>query len=136
MPIPQAWGFGDNARLADELGNLVLSGLKTATASLPWEYEVENEAIPCPGDLSIILDGAGYPICLIETTSVVVLPFDQVDASHAYDEGEDDRSLDSWREGHWRYFTRVCAAIGFTPAENMPVVCERFRLVFPAPAGV
>ncbi|HAX69534.1 MAG TPA: ASCH domain-containing protein, partial [Anaerolineae bacterium] len=34
--------FGDNPALADELGNLVLSGRKSATCSSVWEYEAKG----------------------------------------------------------------------------------------------
>ncbi len=99
LAAPEAWSFGDNPALADELCQLVLSGIKTATCSLLWEYEADGEALPQEGQLSIILDGQGKPSAVIETTQVIIQPFNQVDASFAYEEGEDDRSLESWRTG-------------------------------------
>ena len=128
--FPQVWGFGDSPEMADELGGLVVQGIKTATCSLYWEYEVGLEVLPEVGGLSIILDGRGGPLCLIETTSLETQPFNTVDAQFAYDEGEGDRSLDYWRKVHWRFFTRACAAINKQPAEDMPVVCERFKVLF------
>ncbi|MBM3138183.1 MAG: ASCH domain-containing protein [Chloroflexi bacterium] len=128
--IPEAWGFGDSPEMADELGALVVAGTKTATASLLWEYEAEGSEIPKPGDLSIILDGRGLPICLIETVEVEINLFNQVEDRFAYDEGEGDRTLNYWRDGHWRFFTRSCQAIGRELAQDMPVVCERFKLVY------
>ena len=127
---PEAWSFGDNPALADELCQLVLAGIKTATCSLLWEYEAEEEAIPQQGLLSIILDGQGEPRAVIETTQVIIQPFNQVDATFAYEEGEDDRSLESWRREHWRYFSRTSQTKGWQLDENMPLVCERFRLVY------
>ncbi|MBZ0297874.1 MAG: ASCH domain-containing protein [Anaerolineae bacterium] len=125
-----AWQFGDNPELANELSQLVLAGIKTGTASLMWEYDTGDEPLPQPGDLSIILDGANQPLCIIETTSIDIRPFNEVTAEHAYSEGEGDRSLQDWRDGHWRYFGRVCEHIGRTATETMPVVCERFRVIF------
>ena len=55
---------------------------------------------------------------------------DEVDEVFAYDEGEGDRSLVYWRTVHWEAFSRTCAAIGRKPAETMPLICERFRVVF------
>ena len=130
--MPEAWGFGDGPRMADELGALVLEGLKTATCGILWEYEAEGEALPQPGEFSIILNGAGQPMCLIETSEVRVVPFDQVDAQFAYEEGEDDRTLESWRREHWKFFTRYLTQIDRKPAMDMPLVCERFRLVIKA----
>jgi uncharacterized protein YhfF len=126
--LPEAWAFGDNAELADELGELVVAGIKTATASLPWEYEAEGSQIPKPSDLSIILDGNGTPICLIETVEVEVRPFNKVSEQFAFDEG--DRTLEFWRDAHWCFFTRACQEIGREPMQDMPVVCERFKLIF------
>lgn len=108
----------------------MLSGDKTATSSSHWEYD-EETPVPVVGELSIILDGDGHPRALIRTTSVEIVPFDQVDADFAAAEGEDDRSLESWRAGHRDYFTRVL--VGHEFHEDMPVVCERFELRFPRP---
>ena len=46
------------------------------------------------------------------------------------DEGEGDRSLANWRAGHWNFFTGECEALGQQPREAMPVVCERFRVIY------
>ncbi len=132
LPTPEAWGFGNTPRMADELGALVVQGVKTATSSLVWEYESDGEPIPKAGELSIILNGEGMPICLIETVEVEIKPFHAVGARHAFEEGEGDRSLAYWRDVHWRYFTPICAAAGRTPDESMPLVCERFRVVYKA----
>lgn len=130
---PEAWYFCDNAHDADELAALVVAGIKTATASLHWAYYAENERVPQPGDLSIITNWAGEPQCIIEITDVQIVPFNAVDAQQAYEEGEGDRSLEFWRRVHWDFFSRECAAIGRTPTETMPVVCERFRVVYRPP---
>ncbi len=127
----QAWSFGDRPEMADALGALVMDGIKTATGSLLWAYEAEGEPVPEPGDYSIVLDGRGEPLGIIQNTSVVILPFDLVDEEHAYLEGEGDRSLAYWREGHWRFFGRECDALGREPDQKMPVVCERFTLIYP-----
>lgn len=127
---PEAWGFGDSPAMADELGALVLAGIKTATCSLLWEYEVTGERVPQVGDLSIILDGKGQPLCIIQTSEITVKPYSQVDAAFAFEEGEDDRSLRSWRKAHWDFFSRSCRQIGRTVHEEMPLICERFRVVW------
>lgn len=127
---PEAWAFGDSPSMADELGGLVLSGTKTATCGMLWEYEHEGEALPRVGDLGIVLDGRGMPMCIIETTDVRVVPYAEVEAEHARAEGEGDRSLAAWREAHWRFLSRHCPKLGREPSESMPLVCERFRVVF------
>ena len=64
--------------------------------------------------LGIVLDGAGHPRALVVTTEARVVPFDQVDADHARDEGEGDGSLEHWREVHERFFTEHADG-GFQP---------------------
>ncbi len=125
-----AWAFGNTSEMADDLGGLVKRGVKIATASLAWAYQADGEPYPEVGELSIILDGRGDPMCIIETTDVEVLAFNAVGEKHAYEEGEGDRSLDYWREVHWAFFAEECKTIGREPTEDMPVFCERFRLIY------
>lgn len=127
----QAWSFGDSDEMANELGQLVLEGAKTGTASLAWEYNADNEPIPRAGEHSIVLDGDGDPLCVIKTVRVYIECFRDVDEEQAFAEGEGDRSLDFWREAHWKYFSRRCEIIGREPTETMPVICERFQVVWP-----
>ncbi|AYG04892.1 ASCH domain-containing protein [Gryllotalpicola protaetiae] len=128
---PDSWAFGaeGDRSQADELLTLVLRGGKTATASSLWDYEAAREPLPVVGTRSIVLDGAGAPRAVLETTQVSVVSFDCVDAAHAAAEGEGDRTLDSWRRFHesfWRLHSEN--ERGFAP--DMPVVCERFRVVY------
>ena len=126
-----AWHFCDNQADADELVELVLAGRKTATAGALWSYELEGEPVPRPGDFSVVTDWSGAARCVIRTTVVEVVPFDRVGAEFAAAEGEGDRSLGSWREAHWAAFSREFAGTERAVAPDMPVVCERFEVVFP-----
>jgi uncharacterized protein YhfF len=125
-----AEGWGDSPRLANELGALIADGTKTATCSALWEYEAEEGPLPETGVKTIVLDGNDDPLRIVETTEVEVRPYDQVDAQFAYEEGGGDRSLKYWREAHWRFFSRTLPRIGKEPAMNMPLVCERFRVIY------
>ena len=125
---PPAWAFGATPAQSDQLAALVLDGSKTATASSQADYVKEGEDLPEPGTLGIVLDGAGHPRALVVTTEMRVVPFDQVDAGHARDEGEGDGSLENWREVHQSFFAENSEG-GFRP--DMPVVLERFRVLYP-----
>ncbi|MBA2512498.1 MAG: ASCH domain-containing protein [Rubrobacteraceae bacterium] len=126
----EAWSFGDGPEMADELGELVLAGRKTATCSALWEMEAEGEPLARPGEKSIILGGKGEPLCVVETTEVEVRRFDEVDEVFAREEGEGDRSLAYWREAHRRFFVRALPEIRHRFSEDMPLVCERFRVIY------
>lgn len=127
----EAEGWGDSPEMADELGALIAAGTKIATCSALWEYEAEGEALPEVGTKTIVLDGRGEPLCIIETTEVEIRAYDEVDERFVYDEGEGNRSLEYWREAHWSFFSRTLPNIGKEPAPDMPLVCERFRVVYP-----
>ena len=115
----RSFAFGDSPALADELLDLVLKGVKTATCST--EDEPNTSA---PGERWIVLDGRGMPRCVIETTEVSYRRYNGVDAAFARDEGEGDRSLAYWRKAHRQYFGRQGKF-----SEDMMLMCERFRLV-------
>ena len=129
---PPAWSFGADPAQADELAGLVLAGMKTATAGALWDYEAAGEELPRPLTLSIVLDGSGRPVALLRITTVETRPFDEVDDEHAWLEGEGDGSLEHWRVVHERFFTDIALhERGFEP--TMPVVCERFEVLYSEP---
>lgn len=125
-----AEAFGSDAETADELGRLVRDGQKRATTSLLSSYEEDYEPLPAVGDLSIVLDGRGTPLCVIRTISVEVRPFGLVDEAFAWVEGEGDRSLAYWRDAHVRFF----ASLGKPVDDDTMVVLDRFELLW-APSG-
>ncbi len=126
-----AWQFGYGVDQGNRLLACVIDGPKRATAGALWAYEAEGEEVPRPGDYSVLLDGHGVARCVIRTAQVEIVPFDQVDAQFAFDEGEGDRTLEYWRDVHWTYFVRELEGLGLKAAEDMPVVCERFEVVYP-----
>jgi uncharacterized protein YhfF len=124
-PVPERYrhfrtfAFGDSPALADELLELVIKGVKTATCSTEDEPNTST-----PGERWVVLDGRGEPRCVIESTEITYRRFNEVDATFAYDEGEGDRSLAHWRSAHRRYFGRLGRF-----SEDMTLMCERFRLI-------
>ncbi len=128
----EAFYFDDNAPGADELAQIVLSGQKRATAALLWAHEVESKPLPTPGNLSIVTNFAGEPLCVIERQRVDIVPFNEVSEEFAATEGEGDGSLAFWRRAHEAFFGKECKRIGRQAAPEMPVVCERFKVVYSA----
>lgn len=131
----EASHFDDNEPNMNELARLVVSGRKRATAGLLWSHEHDNGLLPQPEDLSIVTDFSGNAICVIETSRVDIVPFSQVTEEFAATEGEDDGSLEYWRDAHEAFFGRECRRIGRTPERHMLIVCERFDVVFSLPVG-
>ncbi|WZH36466.1 MAG: ASCH domain-containing protein [Microbacterium enclense] len=123
--------FGDSERLADELLTCVLEGEKRATSGLVAEYIAEHQPLPRIGSHWIACDGRGAPRAILRTIEMRLGGFASADARFAYDEGEDDRSLDSWRTEHRRYWTRISTALGREWSEGDEIVFERFHVVWP-----
>jgi uncharacterized protein YhfF len=123
--------FGDSVELADSLLREVTHGAKRATAELLSAWADDGEAPPRIGGHWIACDGSGRPAVVLRSTELRIAPFDQVDAQFAFDEGEDDRTLESWRREHSKFWTRTCAARGKVWSESDEIVLERFRVVWP-----
>jgi len=117
--------FGDSPEMAQELLSLIQSGRKRATC-----WACLHEEAPEPGGISVITDWAGNAGCVLQTVKAEVLPFSAVTWEMARLEGEDE-CFASWRAGHTRFFTEEAQREGYVFSENMPVIFERFRVVWP-----
>lgn len=127
--------FGDNVELADELIDLVMAGTKRATAGSVAEFEADGTPLPTVGDLWIACDGSGRPRVVIETTEVRVGPLSSVDDAFAWDEGEGDRTRADWLRSHTDFFSRTHRAAGLPFHADIPVIFERFAVVYQEDRG-
>ncbi|WP_416907248.1 MAG: ASCH domain-containing protein [Polymorphobacter sp.] len=113
------FAFGDTAQMADELLALVRAGTKTATC---WAAVHGQRA--AVGMQAVITDSRGRPGAQIEITALECVPFLEVGAAHAHDEGAGDQSLAFWRAYHEAWFRRAGVF-----RRDMGVWCARFRVV-------
>ena len=123
----EAWSFEETP---DELAELVLQGIKTATCSVYDLYRINNEKLPQEGDYSIIMNSNKEAVCIIKTLKVYVTEFNQVSEEHAFKEGEGDRSLEYWRKVHSNFVTNELASVNKLFDEHSKVVCEEFEVVY------
>ena len=130
----EAWGFGGDGDVPDQLAQLVLSGKKFGTASLYDAYEAEDalDELPQVGEYSIILDSNDEALCVIRDYDVYIRPFKEVPPFQAYAEGEGDRSLEYWRQAHRDFFEEEAEECGIKFTEDSRVVCEKFSLEYVA----
>lgn len=127
--VARVGAFGDSAELSEELLSLIRQGRKRGGASLVWAHEADAEPIPTVGEIEIVVNHLNAPSVVTRTTSVEVVPFNQVSAQFAAREGEGDGSLEYWRKAHWAFFSRECERIGRIPSDTMPVVCSSFEVL-------
>jgi uncharacterized protein YhfF len=123
----EAWAFG---MAPDHLAQLVVCGIKHATASLHGLYLSQGEPVPQKNQYSIILDSSGDAVCIIMNTKVTILPYQDVTEEMAQIEGEGDQSLSYWRSVHFDFFTHEASSIGLVFNEQMLVVFEEFEVVY------
>lgn len=119
--------IGSNPQQADEGASLILSGTKTLTSSPFWDYPDNN--IPFVGALSVLLDGARKPRGVVETTRVLVMPFNAVTDEMAHDYGEGDRTVEWWKRAMRAFYERSAMRHGADFTENAPLIWEWFAVV-------
>jgi uncharacterized protein YhfF len=123
------WAFGNEPEMTSRLAHLVAQGAKRAT--MAWVDAAEKDGSPLPreGGVSVVTDGFGHPRLVLRTTSVKIVPFDEVDADSAAAEGEGDLTYEDWRQGHIEYFTGEAQSYGLTFHEKSRIAVERFELL-------
>jgi uncharacterized protein YhfF len=121
----RALELGTPGEMRVRLDDLVLAGLKTATAGTLAEYEREGEALEHVGEQLALLDDSGNSLATVEVTAVEVLRFADVDWAFAQAEGEGFASLEHWRQAHAGFFS----ATGVAVDDDSSIVCLSFRLV-------
>jgi uncharacterized protein YhfF len=123
--------FGNGPEMATDLAELVVAGVKRATAGLVRQFGPGGEAAPVAGGYVVLVDGAGRPRAIWRTTEIRIGPLDSVDEQFARDEGEGERTREWWLAAHRRFFTRLAEAQGFQMHDGIETVFERFEVVWP-----
>lgn len=130
---PDTAAFGFTWDDAKEIAPLVRNGTKTASGTLVWSNEADGKPAPKPGDHWIVIAGPDEPVCVIETTEVRVIPYDEVPEEYAREGGEGDRTLSDWRRTYWELIVSECKRIGREPDPKAPLAMERFRVIYSEP---
>lgn len=128
---PPNYYFCDNKEDADECAELAGKGIKQATSTSLWWFQINNAELPAEGDLAIITSWDGQPKAIIKTTMVQIVKFRDITAEYAYIEGEGDKSLAYWNEVHWVYYTNEMKPYSESPTPEMKIVCEYFETMWP-----
>ena len=131
LPVAE---FAFPGPLRDQLVAAILAGAKTTTTGLVADYEHENDPLPVPGERQVVIDSAGSPVGIIETTAVRVMRLAEVDLDHALGEGEGYTSVAQWRSGHEQFWhsaemRQALGDPGFSVGDDTLVVAQEFRLI-------
>lgn len=128
--IVDSFHFCADEDSANTCSSLVRDGIKTATCSMKYWYEHDQETMPMVGQLFVITDWHGCPTSIIKITSVETCQFNQVSAEFAYAEGEGDRSYGYWEKVHQKFFSRECKEIDKEFSDTIELVLERFEVIY------
>jgi len=125
--------FGRSAEMANILVPLIASREKTGTFALAAEYERDPSARPYTGDYFVVAWFDGRPALVYRVTEVATVPFSGIGPGHVAVEGPNARQVDIWRKIHWPYWSGMLREWGQEPSEDMPVIFQRFELLYPKP---
>jgi hypothetical protein len=106
--------------MADDLGQLVRS-VKTAMLRLLGK-RIDGDPLTQVGEIGIVVDGAGKPLCIIETTQIEIHPF------NGWRDTTKVREIAPCLLAHAHWQFSAARSHGREPNTTMPVVCQRFRL--------
>jgi len=124
--------IGNTPQLSNSLLGLITAGEKTGLFSNPDELQPR----PAAGDIFIFTDCAGQPRCAVRLTESRVLRFADVGPAETACESPAARDPAAWRDIHGRHWRGICEAGGGTFSEEMPLLFQRFRLLYAEPAPV
>ncbi|TLP48495.1 ASCH domain-containing protein [Cohaesibacter sp. CAU 1516] len=117
---------------ANLCADLVLRDEKRASCGLAYWVDSGQERMPQVGDLLIVQNWNRNPVALVELIAVDRLPFRAIDADFAAAEGEGDKSYTWWRAVHWDFFAKEFEEIGGAMRDDVEIITERFRRLWPA----
>ena len=120
----RAYRFGDTP---NELAQLVVDGVKTATCNALRLYELNNRPIPQVGNYNIILNKAFEPVCVIQITAVEIKKYDEIDEAFAIAEG--DGSYKNWDDIHVRFFKEQLGLFNESFHRQIELVCQIFKVI-------
>jgi len=127
----EAFQIGDTPDYADYGARLILAGAKTTTSGLRWEYEQSGMARPFVGALSIVENGQNEPVCVVETVWLAEIPLSAIsELDFIVGYGEWGETVESWQQRAWAYYAPHCLELGLTPQHDMPMLCERFQVIY------
>ena len=122
--------FGDGSEaMGNDLGELVVRGVKRATCSAKCLHDIDGEGLPAVGQYGIILNGKSEPLCIIQFTKVSITPMNEVTEAFAALEGEGDLSYEYWYNEHERFFRKELSSYNLDFSFDMDLVCQEFKVV-------
>ena len=124
--------LGRTPELCARLNGYILARQKTGVFSQPEDFP--DGRLPRAGELAVLVDFSDEPQCLIRYDECALLPLSAVGPEHVAVETAALRDVAAWRRFHRSYWEPVLAARGEAFSTDMPIVFQRFTVLYPPPA--
>lgn len=119
--------FGESLEAANAAAEAAACGKKSLMTYPENGYRTAMKGMPEEGDLNIVVNWAGEPVCVIETVKVSRIRFCDADASVCVAEMPDS---ESWKEAKEAECKRELEELGDAFDENIMLVAEEFRSIY------
>lgn len=124
--------MGNAPAIGETLLGLVACGEKTGIFSRLLDLERAG-VVPQVGDLVIFTDHNNRPRCLVRMEECRLMKFSEVGPAQTACESPAARDVEVWRDIHRRYWAPILAAEGSAFSADMPLLFQRFRLIYSEP---
>ena len=108
----------------------IKEGEKVGTFSLPWLMESENIPASHTGQPIILLSYDGKPEIVVQITDIEETTFGKIDYEVTKIDGPPVRDPEVWIPLHREYWNNILKPYGRSCTDDMPVIVERFQLVY------
>ena len=130
--LPEYWQvrwIGLDEASTEQVIELISSGDKTGTFSLPWLIEAAGLPESAVGDVIILIDFHGRPRLVVRLTDIRTVEFGAISAQDTAIDGTPVRDLDIWIPLHTNYWNACLAPFALSVSPAMPVLVESFELL-------
>lgn len=122
--------IGLDAETTLQIFELIRTGDKRGTFTLPWIVERTGSRVPRVGQWLVLIDLDGTPVLLTRVTRVDSALFGQVKAEHTAIDGSPVCDPAVWVPLHTVYWNGHLAPFGLSVTPEMPFWVEEFELVY------
>ena len=122
--------IGLDDQTTEQIFELIRSGDKTGTFTLPWLVEQTGDPTPRVGDAIILVAFDGTPKILLRLTGIEEVAFGDITEAHTAVDGSPVRALEVWKPLHTAYWNERLQPFGLGVCDEMPVLVEKFEMLY------
>ena len=94
-----------------------------------------GDPMPQVGDAIILVSFNGKPKTLLRLTVIEKVAFGNVTEAHTAVDGSPVRALDVWKPLHTAYWKERLRPFGLSVCDDMPVLVEKFEVLYEVSSG-